>query len=63
MKINHCITACRYGIFTDKFENYVSKFSHKNEHVTIETYFVIYAYMKVNNENKLLFQKSYLPMQ
>ena len=39
MKINHRITACRYGIFTDKFENYVFKFSHENEHVTIETYF------------------------
>ena len=41
MKINNHITACRYGIFTDKFENYVFKFSHKNEHVTRETYFEV----------------------
>ena len=56
---NH-ITACRYGTSTDKFDNHVFKCSNNNENVAKEPYFKVYAFMTVNNENKLLCYESYL---
>ena len=34
--------------------------ANKNEHVAKEPYFKVYAFMTVNNENKLLCYESYL---
>ena len=53
-RMNNYMTACRYGASTDKFDNHVFKCSNKNERVTKEPYFKVYAFMIVNNENKLL---------
>ena len=58
--MNNHITASRHGIFTDKFSNNIFKCSNKNDHVTKEPYFKVYAFMTVNNENKLLCYESYL---
>ena len=58
--MNNHITACRYGTSSDKFDNHVFICSNKNEHVTKEPYFKVYAFMTVNNENKLLCYESYL---
>ena len=58
--MNNHITACRYGTSTDKFDNHVFKCINKNDHVAKEPYFKIYAFMTVNNENKLLCYESYL---
>ena len=44
----------------DKFDNHILKCSNKNVHVTKESYFKVYAFMTVNNENKLLCYESYL---
>ena len=51
-QMNNHITASRHGIFTDKFSNNIFKCSNKNDHVTKEPYFKVYAFMTVNNENK-----------
>ena len=59
-RINNDITACRYGTSTDKFDNHVFKCSNKNKHVAKKPYFKVYAFMTVNNENKLLCYESYL---
>ena len=60
------ITAYRYGTplsspppLPDKFENHIFKCSNKNEHATKESYFKVFVFMTVNNENKLCYQ-SYL---
>ena len=58
--MNIHITECRYGTSTDTFDNDVFKYSNKNQHVAKEPYFKIYAFMTVNNENKLLCYESYL---
>ena len=58
--MNNHITACRYGTSTVKFDNGVFKYSHKHKHVAKEPYFKIYAFMTINNENKLLPYESYL---
>ena len=57
--MNNHITACCYGTSTNKFENHVFKCSNKNKHVGKEPYFKVYAFMTVNNENKLLHYESY----
>ena len=57
--MNNRITACRYGISYDKFDNHVFKCINKNDHVVKETYFKGYAFMTVSNENKLLCFESY----
>ena len=59
-RINNHITACRYGTSTNKFGNHLFKCSNKNEHGTKETFFKVYAFMTVNNKNKLLCYESYL---
>ena len=59
-RMNNHITACRYGTSTDKFDNYVFKFSNKDKHVANEPYFKFYTFMTVNNENKLQCYESYL---
>ena len=59
-RMNNHITACRYGTSTDKFDNHVFKCSSKNEHVAKEPYVKVYAFMTVNNENKLLCYESCL---
>ena len=59
-KMNNHITACGYGTSTDKFDNHVFKYSNKNENVAKEPYFKVYAFMTVNNENKLLCYESCL---
>ena len=58
-RMNNHITACRYGTPIDKFDNHVFKCSNKNDHVAKEPYFKVYAFMTVNNENKLLCYESY----
>ena len=40
--------------------NHVFKCINKNDHVAKEPYFKVYAFMTVNNENKLLCYESYL---
>ena len=57
--MNNHIIACCYGTSTNKFENHVFKCSNKNKHVAKEPYFKVYAFMTVNNENKLLHYESY----
>ena len=59
-RMNNHITVCRYGTSTDKFDNHVFKCINKNDHVAKEPYFKVYAFMTVNNENKLLCYESYL---
>ena len=56
--MNNHITACHYGTSTDKFDNYVFKFSNKDKHVAKEFCFKIYVFMTVNNKNKLLCYES-----
>ena len=58
--LNNHITACRYGISTDKFDNYVFKCSDRNKHVAKEPYFKVYAFITVSNEKKLLCYEFYL---
>ena len=58
--MNNHITACRYGTSTNKSDNHVFKCSNKNERVAKEPYFKVYAFMTVNNKNKLLCYGSYL---
>ena len=58
-RTNNHITACCYGTSTKKFENHVFKCSNKDKHVAKEPYFKVYAFMTVNNENKLLYYESY----
>ena len=58
--MNNRITACCYRISTDKSDNHVFKCSNKNKYVFKEPYFKVYAFMAVNNENKLLCYESYL---
>ena len=53
-RMNNYMTAFCYGTSTDKFDNHVFKCSNKNERVANEPYFEVYAFMIVNNENKLL---------
>ena len=53
-RMNSRITAWRYETSTDKFHNHVFKCSNKEKHVAKEPYFKVYAFMTVNNENKLL---------
>ena len=57
-RISNHITACRYGT---SINYHVFKYSNKNEHVAKEPYVKVYAFMTVNNENKLLCYESYLP--
>ena len=59
-RMNNHITACCYGTSTNKFDNHVFKCINKNDHVAKEPYFKVYAFMTVNNENKLLCYESYL---
>ena len=56
--MNNHITAYRYGTSTDKFDSHVFKCINKNDHVAKEPYFKVYAFMTVNNENKLLCYES-----
>ena len=58
-KNNH-ITACCYGTSTNKFDNHIFKCSSKNESVVKEPYSKVYAFLIVNNENKLLCSEFYL---
>ena len=60
--MNTHLTAGRYGTFTNKFDNHVFKCSNsnKNEHVAKEPYFKVYAFITVNNENKLLCYETYI---
>ena len=59
--MNNHITACRYGTSTNKSDHHVFTFSiNKNDHVPKEPYFKVYAFMTVNNENKLLCYESYI---
>ena len=58
--MNNHITACRYGTSTDKFDNHVFKCINENDHVAKEPYFKVYAFMTVNNTNKLSCYESYL---
>ena len=60
-RISNHITACRYGTSINKFDNHVFKYSNKNEHVAKEPYVKVYAFMTVNNQNKLSRYESYLP--
>ena len=57
-RMNNQITAysCRASI--DKFDNHVFKCSNKNKRVAKKPYFKVYAFMTVNNENKLLCYES-----
>ena len=48
------ITARHYGTSTEKFDNHVFKSINKNNNVNKEPYFKVFAFMAVNNENKLL---------
>ena len=59
-RMNNHITACRYRTSTDKFANHIFKCINKNDYVAKEPYFKVYAFMTVNNENKLLCHESYL---
>ena len=59
-RMNNHITACRYGTSTDKFDNHVFKCSNKDKHVAKEPYFKVFAFMTVNNENKLPCYEYYL---
>ena len=59
-RMNNHITACCYGTSTNKCDNHVFKCINKNDHVAKEPYFKVYAFMTVNNENKLLCYESYL---
>ena len=52
--MNNHITVCRYRATTDKFDNHVFKCSIKNESVAKESYFKVYAFVTVNNENNML---------
>ena len=57
--MNNHIRACRYRTSTDKYDNHVFKCSsNKDKHVAKEPYFKVYAFMTVNNENKLLCYES-----
>ena len=58
--MNNHITAYRYGTSTDKFDSHVFKCINKNDHVAKELYSKVYAFMTVNNKNKLLCYESYL---
>ena len=57
--MNNHITACRYGTPTNKFDHHVFKCSNKDQHTAKEIYFKVYAFMIVNNKNKLLSYESY----
>ena len=57
--MNNQITVGHYGTFTGKFDNHVFKCSNENEHVAKESYFKVYTFMTVNNENKLLCYEPY----
>ena len=54
--MNNHITASCYGTSTDKFDRNVFKCSYKNEHVAKKPCFKVYAFMTVNNENKLCYE-------
>ena len=58
--MNNHITACRHGTSTGKSENHVFKCSDKNEHAGKKPYFKVYAFLTVDDENKLLCYESYL---
>ena len=58
--MNNHITACHCETSTDKFEYHVFKCINKNDHAAKEPCFKVYAFMTVNNENKLLYYESYL---
>ena len=55
-RMNNHITACHYETSTDKFEDHVFKCSNENEHVAEKPYFKVYAFLTVNNENKLCYE-------
>ena len=59
-RMNNHITACRCRTSTVKFDNHVFKCNNKNEYGAKEPYFKVYAFMTVNNKNKLLCYESYL---
>ena len=46
--------------FNTKFDNHLFKCSNKNKPVAKKPNFKVYAFMTVNNENKLLCYESYL---
>ena len=52
--MNNEITARHYGTSTEKFDNHVFKSINQNNNVNKEHYFKGFAFMAVNNENKLL---------
>ena len=58
--MNNYKTASHHRTSANKFDNHVFKCSNKNKHVAKELYFKVYAFMAVNNENKLLCHESYL---
>ena len=58
--MNYHITAYRYGTSTDKFDSHAFKCSNKNEHVAKEPHLKVYAFLTVNNENKLLCYEFYM---
>ena len=51
--MNNHITACCYGTSTNKYDNHVFKCRDKDKHVAKKPFFKVYAFMTVNNENKL----------
>ena len=59
-RMNNYKTASHHRTSANKFDNHVFKCSNKNKHVAKELYFKVYAFMAVNNENKLLCHESYL---
>ena len=59
-RMNNCKTVSHHRTSANKSGNHVFKCSNKNKHAAKELYFKVYAFMAVNNENKLLCRKSYL---
>ena len=58
--MNNHIPVCCYATSIEKSGNHVFTCSNIFEHVAKGLYFSGYAFMTVNNENKLLLHKSYL---
>ena len=58
--MNNHITTYQYGKFTATFDNHIFQCNNKNERVAKKLYFKVYAFITINNENKLLCYGSYL---
>ena len=58
--MNNDITTHRYRPSNVTFDNYVIHYNNKSEHVAKELCFKVYAFISINNENKLLCYESYL---